>query len=37
MGKYIDHRLVARPELENTFWTDRASDLKLLKVRVLLR
>ena len=22
MGKYIGHRLVARTELENTFWTD---------------
>jgi len=22
MGKYIGHRLVARPELDNTFWTD---------------
>jgi len=22
MGRYIDHRLVARPELDNTFWTD---------------
>jgi len=22
MGKYIDHRLVARPELDNTLWTD---------------
>ena len=22
MGKYIDHRLVARPEPDNTFWTD---------------
>jgi len=21
MGKYIGHRLVARPELDNTFWT----------------
>jgi len=21
MGKYIDHRLVARPEPDNTFWT----------------
>jgi len=23
MGIYIGHRLVARPELDNTFWTDR--------------
>ena len=22
MGKYIGHRLVARPELDNTFWTN---------------
>ena len=22
MGKYIGHRLVPRPELDNTFWTD---------------
>jgi len=22
MGKYIHHRLVARPELDDTFWTD---------------
>ena len=22
VGKYIDHRLVARPEPDNTFWTD---------------
>jgi len=22
MGKYIGHRLVARPEADNTFWTD---------------
>jgi len=22
MGKYIGHRLVARPKLDNTFWTD---------------
>jgi len=22
MGKYIGHRLVARPEPGNTFWTD---------------
>jgi len=22
MGKYIGHRLVARPEPDNTFWTD---------------
>jgi len=22
MGKYIGHRLVARPELDSTFWTD---------------
>ena len=22
MGKYIDHRLVARPEPDNTFWDD---------------
>jgi len=22
MRKYIDHRLVPRPELDNTFWTD---------------
>jgi len=22
MGKYTDHRLVARPEPDNTFWTD---------------
>jgi len=22
MEKYIDHRLVARPEPDNTFWTD---------------
>jgi len=22
MEKYIGHRLVARPELDNTFWTD---------------
>jgi len=22
MGKYIGHRLVARPELDNTSWTD---------------
>jgi len=22
MGKYIGHRLVARQELDNTFWTD---------------
>jgi len=22
MGKYIDHRLVARTEPDNTFWTD---------------
>jgi len=21
-GKYISHRLVARPELDNNFWTD---------------
>jgi len=25
MGKYIGHRLVARPELDNTFWTDSTS------------
>ena len=22
MEKYIGHRVVARPELDNTFWTD---------------
>jgi len=22
MGQYIGHRLVAQPELDNTFWTD---------------
>jgi len=22
MGKYLGHRLAARPELDNTFWTD---------------
>jgi len=22
MGKYIGHRLVARPELDNTLWAD---------------
>jgi len=27
MGKYIGHRLVARPELDNTFWTDSTSSL----------
>jgi len=25
MGKYIGHRLVARPELAHTFWTDNTS------------
>ena len=28
MGKYIDHRLVARSEPENTFWTDSTSERK---------
>jgi len=35
MGKYIDHRLVARPESDNTFWTDtkpRANLVRLQKV-----
>jgi len=27
MGKYIGHRLVARPELDNTFWSDSTSTL----------
>ena len=25
MGKYIHHRLVARPELDNIFWADSTS------------
>ena len=28
MRKYIGHRLVARPELDNTFWTDSAVKIK---------
>jgi len=34
MGKYIGHRLVARPEPDNTFWT--ASTNTTLKINVLL-
>ena len=30
MGKYIGHRLVARPELDNTFWTDSTSTYREL-------
>jgi len=26
MGKYIGHRLVARPQMDNTFWTDSTSN-----------
>jgi len=28
MGKYIDHRIVARPEPDNTFWNDNTSRAK---------
>ena len=30
MGKYIGHRLVAGPELDNTFWTDSSLIKKML-------
>jgi len=29
MGKYIGHRFVARPELDNTFWTESTVDQKI--------
>ena len=30
MGKYIDHRLVARPQPDNIFWTDSTSSQKTM-------
>jgi len=32
-GKYIDHRLVARPELDSTFWTDSTEDRRDIRLQ----
>jgi len=37
MEKYIDHRLVARPEPDNTFWDDSTLNTALGERRTVLR